>query len=73
VKVPWSVVEAHPDLWDWPGKETEPAGAPVVNDTALQELSALTVPELQSMAQEAGIELPSRARKSEIIEALNAA
>lgn len=73
VDVPKSVVRAHPNLWDWPGKnKPEPAGEPESPSTGVQDLEGFTVPELRTMAQEAGIELPGKARKADIIEALQA-
>lgn len=65
--IPRSLAESHPEYWQ--AQEQGPA-APESHDTAPQGLESLTVPELTALAAEAGIELPRKARKAQIVEAL---
>lgn len=66
--VPISLVEERPDLW-----AIQELGAPEQPVTASEELEGMTVPELTALAVERGVTLPRKARKQEIIEAINAA
>lgn len=61
--IPRSVAESHPEYW-------QVQEQPESHEVASQDLSGLTVPEPTALAAEAGIELPSKARKAQIVEAL---
>lgn len=63
--VPRSQAEARPDLW-----MIQEAGAPEQPVTASDELEGMTVPELTALAAQRGVSLPSKARKADIITAL---
>lgn len=67
--VPRSLVDAYPQYWQVKDAE-QPAGAPDSHAGSPDGLNALTVPELRAKAAEAGVELPAKARKTEIVEAL---
>ena len=57
---------AEPEVADKPRKSQE---SPVT----IGDLSALTVPKLRELAKQRGISVPSKARKADIIEAIESA
>lgn len=61
--IPRSLAESHPEYW-------QVQEQPESHEVASQDLSGLTAPEPTDLAAEAGIELPKKASKSEITEAL---
>lgn len=63
--LPRSQAEARPDLW-----MIQELGAPEQPAAASRALESLTVPELTALAAERGVSLPSKARKADIITAL---
>lgn len=64
--IPRSLAESHPEYW-------QVQEQPESHEVASQGLSGLTAPEPTDLAAEAGIELPKKASKSQIIEATSEA